>query len=45
MERPWLAFYEKGIPPHLEYPNIPVHKILEDAVRDFPKNDAVIFLG
>jgi long-chain acyl-CoA synthetase len=45
MERPWLAFYEKGIPPHLDYPNIPVHKILEDAVRDFPKNEAVVFLG
>ena len=45
MERAWLKFYEKGILPHLDYPNILVHQILEDAVRDFPKNEAVIFLG
>jgi long-chain acyl-CoA synthetase len=45
MERPWLKFYEKGVPPHLDYPNIPVSRILEDAVREFPKNEAVIFLG
>ncbi len=45
MERPWLKFYEKGILPHLDYPNIPVQQILEDAVRDFPENEALIFLG
>ena len=45
MERPWLKFYEKGIPPRLDYPDIPVPRILEDAVRDFPQNEAVIFLG
>ena len=45
MERPWLRFYEKGIPPRLDYPDIPVPGILEEAVRDFPKNEAVIFLG
>jgi long-chain acyl-CoA synthetase len=45
MERPWLKFYEKGIPPHIDYPDIPVSKILDDAVRDFPRNEAAIFLG
>ena len=45
MERPWLKSYEKGIPPRLDYPDIPVPRILEDAVRDFPQNEAVIFLG
>ncbi len=45
MERPWLKFYEEGIPPRLRYPHIPVPKILEDAARDFPKNEAIIFLG
>jgi long-chain acyl-CoA synthetase len=45
MERPWLRFYEKGVPHHIDYPRIPLFRILEDTAKDFPDLDAVIFLG
>jgi long-chain acyl-CoA synthetase len=45
MERPWLKFYEPGVPHHIDYPDIPLHRILELTVRDFPEKDAVIFQG
>ncbi len=45
MERPWLKFYEPGIPHRLDYPEIPLDRMLDNAVRDFPENDAVIFQG
>ncbi len=45
MKRPWLKFYEPGVPHHIQYPDIPLYRILDDAVRDFAKNEAVIFQG
>ncbi|HSR13845.1 MAG TPA: long-chain fatty acid--CoA ligase [Thermodesulfobacteriota bacterium] len=45
MERPWLQFYEEGVPRRIDYPRIPLNRILEDTVREFPENDAIIFKG
>ncbi len=45
MERPWLKFYEEGVPHHIDYPRIPLYQILEDTAKDFPDLDAVIFRG
>jgi len=45
MERPWLRFYEKGVPHHIEYPRIPLDQVLDDTAREFPGLDAVIFQG
>jgi long-chain acyl-CoA synthetase len=45
MERPWLKFYEPGVPHHIDYPRIPLYKILDDTVEEFPELDAVIFRG
>jgi len=44
-ERPWLKFYEKGVPYTIGIPNIPVHHILRSAVRRFPRHTALIFEG
>ena len=44
-ERPWLKFYEKGVPFTIGVPNIPVHHLLRSAVRRFPRNTAIIFEG
>ncbi len=43
MERPWLRFYEEGVPRHIDYPKVPVPRILENTVKEFPELDAVIF--
>jgi long-chain acyl-CoA synthetase len=45
MERPWLKFYEKGVPPHIDYPRIPLYQVLDDTAKEFPDLDAVIFQG
>ena len=45
MERPWLKFYEAGVPHHIDYPRIPLHRVLDDTAKDFPDLDAVIFQG
>jgi long-chain acyl-CoA synthetase len=45
MERPWLKFYEEGVPHHIDYPRIPLHRVLDDTAKDFPDLDAVIFQG
>lgn len=43
MDRPWLKFYEEGVPHHIDYPKIPVFRILENTVKEFPELHAVIF--
>jgi len=45
MERPWLKFYEPGVPHHIQYPDIPLYRLLDNAVRDFPEKEAIIFQG
>jgi long-chain acyl-CoA synthetase len=45
MDRPWLKFYEEGVPHHIEYPRVPLYQVLDDTARDFPNLDAVIFQG
>jgi long-chain acyl-CoA synthetase len=45
MERPWLKFYEEGVPHHIDYPRIPLYQVLDDTAKDFPDLDAVIFQG
>ncbi|MGD8403249.1 MAG: alpha/beta fold hydrolase [Anaerolineales bacterium] len=44
-ERPWLSYYEKGVPYTIGIPNIPVHHLLRSAVRRYPRNTAIIFEG
>ncbi len=43
MERPWLKFYEPGVPASIPYPDIPLHQNLTDAARDYPQSPATIF--
>jgi len=45
MERPWLKCYEPGVPHHIQYPDIPLDRLLDNAVRDFPDKEAIIFQG
>jgi long-chain acyl-CoA synthetase len=45
MERPWLRFYEPGVPQRLRYRDTPLYALLDGAVRDFPEREAIIFRG
>ncbi|GAB5603866.1 long-chain fatty acid--CoA ligase [Thermus sp. FJN-A] len=44
-ERPWLRFYDEGIPQELVYPQVPLYRLLEEAAARFPENVALDFLG
>ena len=44
MDKPWLKFYEPGVPEEIPYPEgMLVHHILEQAAARFPNRPATIF--
>jgi long-chain acyl-CoA synthetase len=44
-ERPWLRHYDYWVPPHLTYPERPLHEILDTAAVEVPDHPATSFLG
>jgi len=45
MEKPWLKFYDEGVPATILYPDIPLQQNLTNAVNKYPDNTALIFGG
>ncbi len=43
--QPWLKFYEEGVPPQLNYPDITVGDILARTASKFPGHTALLFYG
>jgi long-chain acyl-CoA synthetase len=43
--RPWLQWYADGVPESVDVPDVLLGRLLEDAAADFPKRDALVFLG
>jgi long-chain acyl-CoA synthetase len=44
-DRPWVKYYDDGVPDHIEYPDIPVHQMLEDTAKKYPHTPCTIFNG
>ena len=44
-DKPWLAYYEKGVQPNLNYKEICLPEFLDNSVAEFPDNTAYIFQG
>ncbi len=44
-DRPWFQHYDEGVPYHIEYPQIPVHRLFEQAVEKYPDTPCTIFKG
>jgi len=44
-ERPWLKFYETGVPPSLAYPDITLGHVLAQTASKFPAHTALLFYG
>src|SRR5215471_8465124 len=42
---PWLRHYDYWVPQHLNYPDRPLHEILDTAVVDVPDRPATSFFG
>jgi long-chain acyl-CoA synthetase len=45
VERPWLRHYDAGVPPSLEYPRVPLYRLLDEAAARGPRRIAARFLG
>src|SRR5512136_169059 len=45
MEKPWLKHYDKGVPATIDYPDITLHRRLEETAGRFPESTAIIFPG
>ena len=44
-DRPWFKNYDKGVPQHIDYPEIPLYQLLEDAAHNYPDAPCTIFKG
>ncbi len=44
-ERPWLPYYDDGVPYGIAIPRVPLQSLLTSAVRRFPSHTALIFEG
>ncbi len=44
-QRPWLTYYEAGVPYTIGIPHIPLHHLLRSSVRRFPLRPAIFFEG
>ena len=42
MAQPWLYHYPAGLGPSLEYPSVPLYRLLHDTAKQFPERTAVI---
>ncbi len=41
--KPWLRFYDEGVPAHLEYPAIPLDRLLAESAAKHPDRPAILF--
>ncbi|HEY47696.1 MAG: hypothetical protein AMJ88_15595, partial [Anaerolineae bacterium SM23_ 63] len=44
-ERPWLKFYDPGVPQSIDYPQKPLYHFLEESARNYPHQPCTIFKG
>ncbi|MGD8624614.1 MAG: long-chain fatty acid--CoA ligase [Anaerolineae bacterium] len=45
MEKPWLEFYDEGVPASIDYPPLPLDRLLADAAESHPEQPAIVFGG
>ena len=42
-DKPWLRFYDEGVPASLDYPPVPLDRLLAEAAAEYPAQPAIIF--
>ncbi len=45
MEKPWLKFYDPAVPANLQYPDMLLPQVLNDAADQFPEKVGLFFFG
>jgi long-chain acyl-CoA synthetase len=41
--KPWLQFYDEGVPPSIDYPQVPLDRLLAESAAKHPDHRAIIF--
>ncbi len=41
MEKPWLQFYDEGVPASIDYPQVDLWTLLNDTFKNYPDNIAI----
>jgi long-chain acyl-CoA synthetase len=41
--KPWLQFYDEGVPPSIDYPQVPLDRLLAESAAKHPEHLAIIF--
>ena len=41
--KPWLQFYDEGVPASIDYPPVPLDRLLADSAAKHPEHPAIIF--
>jgi long-chain acyl-CoA synthetase len=44
-DRPWLEYYDPGVPKHIDYPEVPLFHFLEEDAQKYPDTPCTIFKG
>jgi long-chain acyl-CoA synthetase len=45
MQKPWLNHYDPGVPADIQYPEVPLWRLLEASAQKYPDKVALDFLG
>ncbi len=45
INRIWLKHYDEGVRPNIDYPEVPLYKLLEESARKYPDKPALVFFG
>ena len=43
MDKPWLKHYDEGMPVTIDYPRIPLDRLLTDTTAKHPDHSAIIY--
>jgi long-chain acyl-CoA synthetase len=41
--KPWLKFYDEGVPSTMDYPPVPLDRLLADSAAKYPAQPAIVF--
>jgi long-chain acyl-CoA synthetase len=44
-DRPWFHHYDKGVPTSIDYPEVPLYRLLEQSAAKYPDRACTIFHG
>jgi long-chain acyl-CoA synthetase len=45
ISRPWLKFYDKGVPEKIDYPSFALWELIRNGAQKYPNNSATDFFG